>query len=122
MNNSFIATQNDKVIEAFSAFNELFDEMPMSEISFNLAKDAIISGIRNQRITKMNLIMNYINAQKMGYKKDIRQTYFETIPNMTLEDVKQFNEKYIKGKPKTYVILGNEKIVDFKQVENSLAL
>lgn len=117
MNNSFIATQNDKVIEAFAAFNELFDEMPMSEISFNLAKDAIISGIRNQRITKMGLIMNYINAQKMGYKKDIRQTYFETIPNMTLEDVKQFNEKYIKGKPKTYVILGNEKVVDFKQVE-----
>jgi predicted Zn-dependent peptidase len=117
MNNSFIGTQNDKVIEAFTAFNELFDEMPVSETSFELAKDAIISGIRNQRITKMGVIMNYINAQKMGYKEDIRKTYFETIPNMTIDDVIRFNEQYIKNKPKTYVILGHENVVDFKQVQ-----
>jgi predicted Zn-dependent peptidase len=117
MNNSYIATQNDKVIEAFTAFNELFDEMPVSEISFELAKESILSGIRNERITKMSVIWNYINAQKMGYMEDIRKTYFETIPNMTMDDVVLFNEHYIKSKPKTYVILGNEKVVDFKQVQ-----
>lgn len=117
MNNSYIATQNDKVIEAFTAFNELFDDMPVSETSFNLAKESIISGIRNERITKMSVIWSYISAQEMGYKEDIRKTYFETIPNITIDDVIRFNEQYVKNKPKTYVILGNEKAVDFKQVQ-----
>jgi predicted Zn-dependent peptidase len=117
MNNSYIATQNDKVIEAFTAFNELFDDMPVSVTSFELAKESIISGIRNERITKMNVIWNYISAQEMGYKEDIRKTYFETIPTMTMDDVVRFNEQYVKNKPKTYVILGNEKAVDFKQIQ-----
>lgn len=117
MNNGFIATQNDKVIEALSAFDELYNDMPISEKSFDLAKESILSGIRNQRITKMNIIFNYLNAQKMGYDVDIRKTYFETIPQMTLEDVIKFNEQYIKNQPKTYVILGNERVVDFKQIQ-----
>jgi hypothetical protein len=36
---------------------------------------------------------------------------------MTMDDVVRFNEQYVKNKPKTYVILGNEKAVDFKQIQ-----
>ena len=117
MNNGFIATQNDKVIDAFTAFDDLYNNIPISEKSFDLAKESILSGIRNQRITKMSIIFNYLNAQKMGYDVDIRKTYFETIPQMTLEDVIRFNEQYVKNQPKTYVILGNERVVDFKQIQ-----
>ncbi len=117
MNNAFIATQNDKVIEAFNAFNELFDDMPVSQAAFDIARDAILNGIRNERITKMNIIWNYLNARRMGYREDLRKTYFETIPAMTLDDVVRFNQAHLKNKPRTYVILGNEKILDFKQIE-----
>ncbi len=117
MNFGYIGTQNDKVVEAFNAFNDLYNNIPASETTFALAKESIINGIRNERITKMNVIWNYLNAQKMGYNVDIRKTYFETIPTMTLDDVVKFNHEYIKDKPKTYVILGNEKVVDFKEIE-----
>jgi predicted Zn-dependent peptidase len=117
MNNAFIATQNDKVIEAFTAYNELFNEMPVSETSFNLAKESLLNGIRNERITKMRVIWTYINAEKMGYKEDIRKTYFEKIPAISLDDVVKFNNEYLKDKPKTYIILGNDKAVDFKQIK-----
>jgi hypothetical protein len=42
--------------------------------------------------------------------------YWETIPGMTIDDVVAFNENYIKNQPKTYVILGNEKVLDFKEI------
>lgn len=116
MNNGYIATQNDKIVEALDAFEDLYNNMPVSENTFGLAKDQLINGIRNERITKMRVIMNYLRAQKMGYEVDIRKTYWDAIPSMTLNDVIEFNHKYIKDKPKTYVILGNEKAVDFKEI------
>lgn len=117
MNNSFIATQNDKVIDAFNAFNELFTDMPESETAFNLAKQSILSDIRTERITKLDIIWSYLDAQKMGRKEDIRKTYFQTIPNITLADIKKFQQEYVKGKPKTYVILGKESDFNFEEIE-----
>ncbi len=118
MNTSYIATQNDKVIDAFTAFNELFDEMPMSETSFNLAKDQLISNIRTQRIRNLSIVWNYLSATKMGHTQDPRIQLFEKIPNLTLEDVSSFNKKYIKEQKKTYVILGNESLIDFAKLES----
>ena len=117
VNNSFIATQNDKVIDAFDAFNELFNEMPESEVSFNLAQESILSNIRTQRILKQSIIWSYLSAQRMGHETDMRKVLFEKIPKMTLADVKAFNEKYIKDQPKTYIILGHENQVDFEAIE-----
>lgn len=117
MNTSFIATQNDKIIDAFNAFNELFDQMPESETAFNLGKESLITDIRTERITKMNLIWNYIDALKMGRKTDIRKDFYQKILSFTLADVKKFQEQYIKGKTKTYIILGKESDLDFTKIE-----
>jgi len=117
INNSFIATQNDKVVDAFSAFNELFNEMPLSETSFRLAQEQLISNMRTQRIRDAAVIWNYLNARRMGHKEDPRKRLFSELPNLTLEDVKAFNEKFIKDKPKTYVILGDQNNIDFEEVE-----
>lgn len=116
INTGFIATQNDKIIDAFNAFDDLYNNMPVSQNAFDLAKESILNGIRNERVTKMRIIWNYINAQKMGYNEDIRKTYFETIPNLTIDDAIRFNEKYVKNQPKTYVILGDEKAMNFKEL------
>ncbi|NVO12202.1 MAG: insulinase family protein [Bacteroidales bacterium] len=117
MNTSFIATQNDKIVDAFNAFNELFNQMPESDNAFNLAKESLITDIRTERITKMNLLWKYIDALKMGRKTDIRKDLFSKIPTFTFADIKKFQEQYIKGKPKTYVILGKESDLDFAKLE-----
>ena len=117
ISNSFIATQNDKVIDAFNAFNELFNDMPVSQTSFNLAQEQLISNIRNQRFRDVQLIFNYLSSRRMGHEQDSRIMLFEEIPSLTLEDVVKFNANYLKDKPKTYVILGNEDVVDFELVE-----
>ncbi|MDR4988718.1 MAG: insulinase family protein [Bacteroidales bacterium] len=117
MNTSFIATQNDKVADAFNAFNDLFDDIPLSETTFRLAQDQIISNIRTQRIRNAGVIWNYLNAKHMGRDYDLRQRVYEDIPGMTLDDIIDFNRKYVQNQPKTFVILGNENVVDFEEVE-----
>lgn len=116
-NISHIATQNDKVIDAFDAFNELFDQMPVSEQNFNLAKDAMISNYRTSRIIKENIIYSYLRDLKMGRKTNPSKQMYETIPNISIEDIVEFNKKHIKGKPKTYIVLGNKDQVDFNSLK-----
>lgn len=117
INNAFIATQNDKVIDAFDAYNELYNTVPQSELSFNLAKEMILNKIRTDRISKMNIIWSYLNAQKMGYIGDYRKDVFTKVPLLKMQDVLDFANKYLKNKPKTYIVLGNEKEVDMKSLE-----
>ena len=112
-NTGFIATQNDKIIDAFDAYNDLFNNMPVSENAFNLSKEAIISRINTERITKMGVIWNYLNAQKFNQTYDIRKDIYNKTLTMTINDVKRFNENYIKNKNKTYVILGKEADMKF---------
>lgn len=117
INMSYIATQNDKVIDAFNAFNELFSNMPENPIGFTLAKEALLSDIRNTRIRNMRVLYNYLNAKRMGWTDDIRKKLYAQIPTYTLSDVKKFQEQYVKAKPKTYIILGKEADMNFRELE-----
>ncbi|MFN3756944.1 MAG: insulinase family protein, partial [Flavobacterium sp.] len=115
-NLSFIQTQNDKVIEALNAFNELFNDMPQSENSFTLSKESMMNGMEAERINNMDIIWSFIANRRMGRDYDLRKKIYEALPKMTMVDVKAFNEKNIKEQPKTYVILGNEKLLNFDEI------
>lgn len=117
INMSYIATQNDKVVDAFNAFNELFNAMPENTIGFNLSKEALISDIRNNRIRNMRVLYSYLNAKRMGWNEDIRKKLYSQIPTYTFDDVKKFQEQFVKGKPKTYIILGKEADMNFQELE-----
>jgi len=114
---TFIATQNDKMMEAIETFNSILNDMPESENSFTLAKDRILTGIRTQRILRSDILWNYLNAKEFGYTTDARIEMFEKIPKMTLQDVKAFQQKYIKNKPFTYCILGDLKDLDIEALK-----
>jgi predicted Zn-dependent peptidase len=105
--NTFIATQNDKMNDAIGAFNEILNNMPQSEKSFEIAKENIITGIRTGRILREDILWNYLDAQEFGYDTDSRKVLFETIPTMTLDNVVSFQQQYIKDKPLSYCILGD---------------
>lgn len=116
-NYSFIATQNDKVIDALDAFNELYEEMPVSQPAFELAKEGAKSAIETSRITKNNILNNYIRSQRMGYDYDSRRDFYNQIQNYKIDDIINFNHKYIKGRPQTYMILTNEADMNFDLLE-----
>ena len=114
---TFIATQNDKMMEAIETFNNIINDMPESENSFTLAKESILTDIRTQRILRDDILWSYLNAKEFGYSTDIRIEMFEKIPGMTLQDVKTFQQKFIKNKPFTYCILGDINDLDIEALK-----
>ena len=119
---TFIATQDDKMTEAVNAFLDILNNMPESEKAFELAKELLISSIRVERILRSDILWNYVEAQKFGYTQDQRKAIFEQAPNFTLNDVKAFQEKYIKGNKYNYYILGDRNSVSFNEMRKFGAL
>ena len=116
-NMTHIGTQNDKLIDAMEAFTDLLDNMPVSELNFDLAKTSLISQYRTNRTRKMSIINYYLTCEEMGLKAPLDRTSFNSIQKMTINDVKTFNANYIKGQKRVVVVLGNENEVDLKGLE-----
>ncbi|MBR6162203.1 MAG: insulinase family protein [Bacteroidales bacterium] len=116
-NLTHIGTQNDKLIDALEAFTDLMDNMPVSELNFDLAKTALTSQYRTNRTRKMSIINYYLSCEEMGLKAPMDKTNYNAIQKMTMADVVNFNKSYIKGQKRVVVVLGNEKEVDFKGLE-----
>lgn len=117
-NMTHIGTQNDKLIDALAAFTDLLDNMPVSQLNFNLAKESLIAQYRTDRTRKMSIINYYLSCEEKGLKAPMDKTNFNTIQKLTLKDVTNFNKTYIKDKKRTVVVLGNKDEVDMKGLEN----
>lgn len=111
---AFVGTQNDKMIDALNAMLALFNNMPLSDKSFAAAKEGIMNQISSERITKSRILFNYVNARKMGYDHDIRKDVFERVPGFAFDEVKKFQEAYLKEKPFTILVVGNTKKMDLE--------
>ena len=114
MNMSHIGTQNDKLIDALSAFTDLFENMPVSQQNFDIAKQSLISSYKTSRTSKMGIISSYLYTQKMGLENGWQEKEYNAIKTLKLDDVLDFNKKYIKGKKRTIVVLGNEDEIDME--------
>ena len=112
-NSANIITQNDKLMDALNAYEELFNDMPQAEANFQLAKDALLAGSRTARTTKFAIIGAYLQCEKMGWKEPLRKQNFQAYQKMAMKDLVNFQQQYIKGHKKCYLLLGKESEMDF---------
>ena len=112
-----IGTQNDKLIDALKAFDEIINEMPVSEHAFNIAKESLISNLRTARTVRSRVLTSYLNAQKRGLDFDLNKVIYEKVPALTLDDVVKFQQEYVKGKSYSIGIVGRTSDMDLKTLQ-----
>ena len=111
---AFIGTQADKLDDAVAAMLVLMNDMPMAREQFEGAKTSALKVIASTRITKENIYWSWDAAQRRGLDSDVRKTSYERIPKITLEDMKAFFDREIKGRPYSYCVIGKEGALDPK--------
>ncbi|HTX88255.1 MAG TPA: insulinase family protein [Bacteroidales bacterium] len=114
---SYIGTQADKLPEAMSAMMGLFNNMPESDKALSAAKDAILNKIRTERITKSQVLFNYLMSERFGLNHDIRKDVYTKVPSMTFDDLKGFAGTYVKNRNFTIMVLGKSDKLDMKSLE-----
>ena len=113
---NFIQTQNDKLVDALTAFDDIINNMPQSQNAFDIAKESILTNLRTRRTVKSNVLWAYINAKKLGLDHDINQDVFEKVQDYTLQDVIDFQQKNVKDRNYTICILGRESDFDLEGI------
>ncbi|MCQ2176818.1 MAG: insulinase family protein [Bacteroidales bacterium] len=113
---NFIQTQNDKIVDALTAFDDIINNMPQSQNAFDIAKENILTTLRTQRIVKSNVLWSYINARKLGLDREINQIIYEKVPDLTLQDVIDFQQGMVKDRDYTICILGRESDFDLEAI------
>ena len=111
---TYIATQADKMNDAVIHFFEIINNMPISEVAFDVAKNSLITNIRTWRTTKNAILWSYLRAMDLGIDVDLNQIIFEKAQDFTMDDVVRFQEQYIKDRTYTFAILGDPKTLNFK--------
>lgn len=113
----YIATQNDKMMDALRAFDQITDSMPQSETAFNLAKENLLTTLRTARTIKENVISTYLSCRDLELDEPLNKMIFEKIQDYTLKDIVDFQQKYITGRKYHIGILGTAKELDLKSLE-----
>ncbi|WOC40142.1 M16 family metallopeptidase [Polaribacter sp. HL-MS24] len=114
---AYVGTQANKLEQAVEAMLDLMNNMPEAEKQFNAAKEATLKQLAAQRITKSNIFWSYERLKKLGIENDNRELMYNTIKGMTLNDLKVFFDKNIKGASYTVLVIGNKNELDVKSLK-----
>ena len=112
-----IITQNDKMMDCVSHFHTILDSIPQSEASFKIAKEGLMKQLASKRTTKFALINAWLTARDLGLDYDLNKPIYEAVPALTMKDVVDFEQRQIARKPYRYIILGDERELDMKGLQ-----
>ena len=115
---AYIATQNDKLRQAGEAFESIINDMPESEAAFSVAKDALLSRLRTQRTTGMNVLRSYQACRRLGLSEPTDKAVFEKVQQMTFADVLATQRKWVKDRTYTHAILGDIADMDMQYLKS----
>ena len=69
------------------------------------------------RLIKSDVIWSYINAQDLGLTTDYRISLYNFLQNATIQDVIDFQQKWVKDRTFHYGILGDKKQLDMNALK-----
>lgn len=109
---AYVGTQADKMPDAIKAMQEIMEDMPVSESQITQAAESIQKKIETSRVTKDNIYWSYRSAQDRGVDRDLRKDVYDKMKLVTPNDLKAFQEKHVKGRNYTFLVLGSKNSVD----------
>ena len=116
-NMAYIGTQADKLKEAMEGMMDLLQNMPVSEKTFDQAKEGAVQGMATDRVTKGEILQLFHSLKRLGIDYDVRKDVYASLSSFKLKDVEDFHAKYLKGKKYRIALIGDEEKIDFKVLE-----
>lgn len=110
--NATIGSQNDKLQTAVEAFDEIINNMPESEKSFEIAKASIDGVLRTRRVTGIQILSSYLNDREFFRTEPVDKYVFEKMGSLTMADLIATQRKYVKDRTYIYGLLGDASGMD----------
>ena len=112
-----IATQNDKLLDAIAAFDEIINDMPRSQAAYDIALGGLEARLRTERCINDDIAFKYLDAKDYGYDHDSNADLFKALGTTKLDDLVEYQKKHVAGRKYRYGILANPENIDIKALE-----
>ena len=73
--------------------------------------------LASRRTVRGNVLSAYVTAQRLGIDGELTKVIYDGLPSITLQDLVNFEQQTMAGKPYRYIILGNEAELDIPALE-----
>lgn len=113
----YVGSQADKMNDAIVSMNELLKDLPLTEQNFENAIKSQKKDIETQRITKDDILFNYISAKRRGLNEDIRKSVYTDLNKLTLNDIAAYHRQQFHGQPFTYTVIASEKRINIDDLK-----
>lgn len=115
---SYIGTQPDKLYEAVETFQSMLENMPVSLPQMENARQSVLKQIASGRIKKADLYWTWRSNRDKGFANhDLRADIFHTLEKANAADLIHYQQRHIKGRKHTWLIMGDRQYVDFKYLK-----
>ena len=116
--NAYVGTQADKLKDAITAMREIMETMPISESQIEQSRQSVLKTIESERITKSNIYWTYKSNLDRGIENDIRQPMYNVVKTASIDDLKAFQQTYVKGRKYTILVLGDRSKMNFDYLQS----
>ncbi len=111
---AFVGTQPDKLKDAVSELRHIIDEMPFHERAIQAAANSLVKKVETERIAPDNVFWEWESNKKLGINRDLRKDKYEFLTKVTPTDLVAFQQKFIKNRKFSYLVLGDANQVDME--------
>ncbi len=111
---AFVGTQPDKLKDAVSALKNIMEDMPYHERAIQAAASSLVKKVETERIAPDNVFWEWESNKKLDINRDLRKDKYEFLTKVTPTDLVAFQQKFIKNRKFSYLVLGDENQVDME--------
>ncbi len=120
---SFVATQNDKVLEAITTMEQLLSSLPQSEKALASAKENIKNAYASLRYVREQVLSRYRRLRKLGEQEEIHAYVLEQLPSLDFAAVKDFYSKHVQDASAfTLLIVGDRNQIPLGELSKHLGV
>lgn len=114
---TMLSTQSDKTLDALGIMNSLIHEMPEKEERISTVKQSIVNQVNNDFPSFREVPEKVVGFRRNGFDNDPSEALLSGISDMDMKDIIRFYRHNVRLKPVVYVIVGNSRRIDMKQLE-----
>lgn len=114
---TMLSTQSDKTLDALGIMNSLIHEMPEKEERISTIKQSIVNQVNNDFPSFREVPEKVAGFRRNGFDCDPSEALLSGISDMDMKDIIRFYRHNVRLKPVVYVIVGNSRRIDMKQLE-----
>jgi predicted Zn-dependent peptidase len=110
---AFVGTQPDKMQEAITSLRQILEEMPVVPDLIDQARLSIQKRIATERVKPDSLFWEMRRNRDRGFNRDLRQDMYDRMASVRPQELVDFQQQHVKGRPYTLLVLGDRDRIDF---------